>query len=223
MLYSKSPPLAEDETAEENPPRKFVRDEEARPEPQFGRRHVHASMHALPPKPRPSIGRRMFRAVTRFVVAVLIGVGATLGWQAYGDTAKQMVAARAPELAWALAYIPATKPVAVAAPANASLQLEPLAASLDIVRRSVEQLAFKQEQMAKNIAALQAVDEDIRQKVSSPPPAVAQPVAAVPPPKPAPPKTQSVTQPVTQPAAAPSAPTPRPASALGPLSLAPAR
>ena len=58
MLYSKSPPLAEDETAEENPPRKFVRDEEARPEPQFGRRHVHASMHALPPKPRPSTAPR---------------------------------------------------------------------------------------------------------------------------------------------------------------------
>jgi hypothetical protein len=222
MLYSQSPPLAEDETAE-NPPRKTVRDQEARPEPHFGRRPVHASVHAHPPQSRPSIGRRMLRTVTRFVVAVLIGVGATLGWQAYGDTAKQMLAARAPELAWALAYVPATKPVAVAAPANASLQLEPLAASLEIVRRSVEQLAFKQEQMAKNIAALQAVDEDIRQKVSSPPPAAAQPVVAVPPPKPAPPKIQPVTPQVTQPAAAPSAPTPRPASAPGPLSLAPAR
>ena len=121
----------------------------------------------------------MFRAVTRFAIAVLIGVGATLGWQAYGDTAKQMLAAHAPELAWALAYIPATKPVAAAAPANAPLQLEPLASSIDVVRRSVEQLALKQEQMARNIAAMQAVDEDIRQKVSSPPPAAAQPAAAV--------------------------------------------
>jgi hypothetical protein len=220
MLYSQSPPLAEEETAEENPPRKFVRDQEARPEPQFGRRPAHASVHARLPQSRPSIGRRMLRAVTRFVVAVLIGVGATLGWQAYGDTAKQMLGARAPELAWALAYVPATKPVAAVAPANASLQLEPLAASLEIVRRSVEQLIFKQEQMARNIAALQAVDEDIRQKVSSPPPAAAQPVAAAAPPKPAPPKIQPVTQ---QPAAMPSSPTPRPASAPGPLSLAPAR
>jgi hypothetical protein len=135
--------------------------------------------------------------------------------------AKQMLAAHAPELAWALAYIPATKPVAAAAPANASLQLEPLAASLDIVRRSVEQLAFKQEQMAKNIVALQAVDEEIRQKVSSPPPVL--PVAAVPAPKPAPPKIPSATQPAIQPAAVPSSPAPRPSPAPGPLSLAPAR
>lgn len=219
MLYSQSPPLAESETAEENPSRGFAREPEARPEPQFGRRPVNASVHARPTQPRSSVGRRMFRAVTRFTIAVLIGVGATLGWQAYGDMAKQMLAARAPELAWALTYIPATAPVAVAAPANPSLQLEPLAASLDIVRRSVEQLAFKQEQMAKNIAALQAVDEEIRQKVSSPPLAAAQPVAAVPPPKPAPPKTQSV----TQPAAAPSSATPRPSPSPGPLSLAPAR
>jgi hypothetical protein len=162
----------------------------------------------------------MFRAVTRFTIAVLIGVGATLGWQAYGDTAKQMLAAHAPELAWALAYIPATPPAAVAAaPANAPLQLEPLASSLDVMRRSLEQIALKQEQMGRSIAAMQAVDEDIRQKVSSPPPAAAQPTAAVPPPKPAPPKTQSV----TQPAAAPSSPAPRPSPAPGPLSLAPAR
>jgi hypothetical protein len=217
MLYSQSPPLAEDETAEENSSRKFAREQESRPEPQFGRRPVSPSIYARPPQPRPSLGRRVLRAVTRFVIAVLIGVGATLGWQAYGDMAKQMLAAHAPELAWALTYIPATKPVAAAAPANASLQLEPLAASLDIVRRSVEQLAFKQEQMAKNIVALQAVDEEIRQKVSSPPPV--QPVAAVPAPKPAPPKTPSA----TQPAAVPSSPAPRPSPAPGPLSLAPAR
>jgi hypothetical protein len=217
MLYSQSPPLAEGETAEENSSRGFAREQDARPEPQFGRRHVNASIYARPP--RPSIGRRMLRAVTRFAIAVLIGVGATLGWQAYGDTAKQMLAAHAPELAWGLAYIPATQPVAAAAPANAPLQLEPLASSLDAVRRSVEQIALKQEQMARSIAAMQAVDEDIRQKVSTPPPAAAQPTTAVAPPKPVPPKTQSV----TQPAAAPSSPTPRPSPAPGPLSLAPAR
>jgi hypothetical protein len=223
MLYSQSPPLAEGETAEQNSSREFAREQEARPDPQFGQRPVSASVYARPPQHRPSIGRRMFRAVTRFAIAVLIGVGATLGWQAYGETAKEMLAAHAPELAWALAYIPATQPVAVAAPANAPLQLEPLASSLDAVRRSVEQIALKQEQMARSIAAMQAVDEDIRQKVSSPPTAAAQPTAAVAPPKPAPPKTQSVTQPVIQPAAAPSSTAPRPSPAPGPLSLAPAR
>src|SRR6476620_11758337 len=48
---------------------------------------------------RPSIGRRLFRTLTRFVVTVLIGVGGTLAWQSYGDEARDMIAARAPALA----------------------------------------------------------------------------------------------------------------------------
>jgi hypothetical protein len=136
----------------------------------------------------------MFRALTRFAIVVLIGVGATLGWQAYGDMAKEMLAVRAPELAWVLSYLPATKPpAAVAAAPSPVLQLEPLASNLEYVRRSVEQLALKQEQMLRNIAALQALDEDIRQKVSAPPPptpSAAAAQAAMPQPKPAPPKLQ---------------------------------
>src|SRR5262245_19602566 len=108
MLYSQSPPLADNnDAAEENSPRGFARDRDARSEPQFGRRPAIASIHTLPaPRSRPSIGRRMLRAVTKFLIAVLIGVGATVGWQAYGDTAKQMLAARAPELALLLAWLP---------------------------------------------------------------------------------------------------------------------
>jgi hypothetical protein len=209
MLYSQSPPLAGNDTAGENSPRGFARDDDARSEPRFGRRA--ASIHALPPPRRRSIVGRMFRALTRFVIVVLIGVGATLGWQAYGDMAKEMLAARAPELAWVLTYLPATKPpAAVAAAPSPTLQLEPLASNLEFVRRSVEQLALKQEQMLRNIAALQALDEDIRQKVSAPPPSpsAAAAQAAMPPPKPAPPKLQPP----------PGAP-PRPAPQSAPLSL----
>jgi hypothetical protein len=212
MLYSQSPPLADNETAEENSPQGFAREQETHSEPRFGRRPTSASIHSFPPpRPRPSIGRRMFRAMTRFVIVVLIGVGGTLGWQAYGDMAKEMLATRAPEQAWLLSYLPATRPPdVVAAAANPALQLEPLASNLEFVRRSVEQLALKQEQMARNIAALQAVDEDIRQKVSSPPPAPVQPAAAIPQPKPAPAKPQ-------QPAGAPASSAPRPSPAPGPL------
>jgi hypothetical protein len=212
MAYSQSSPLADNETAEENSTRGFAREQETRSEPRFGRRPTSASIHSLPPpRARPSIVRRMFRAMTRFVIVVLIGVGGTLGWQAYGDMAKEMLAARAPEQAWLLSYLPATNPPAAVA-ANPALQLEPLASNLEFVRRSVEQLALKQEQMARNIAALQAVDEDIRQKVSSPPPAPVQPAAAIPQPKPAPAKPQ-------QPAGAPASSAPRPSPAPGPLSL----
>jgi hypothetical protein len=216
MLYSQSPPLAGNETAEENSPRGFARDEEARSEPRFGRRP--ASIHALPPPRRRSFVGRMFRALTRFVIVVLIGVGATLGWQAYGDMAKGMLAAYAPEQAWLLSYLPATKPPAAVAAAPSSpavqLQLEPLASNLEFVRRSVEQLALKQDQMLRNIVALQALDEDIRQKVSSPPPSASAAQAAMPPPQPKP------AAPKLQPApGAPASAAPRPASQSAPLSL----
>ena len=38
-------------------------------------------------KRRPT-GKRIVRAVARFFIAVLIGAGATLAWQSYGDAAK---------------------------------------------------------------------------------------------------------------------------------------
>jgi hypothetical protein len=141
---------------------------------------------------RPSIGRRIFRTLARFTIAVLIGVGATLGWQS--DAAKEMLVARAPTLAWVLSVSTTKSPVVAATFPDSMQQLAPLASNLDVVRRSVEQLAAKQEQMAQNIAALKAVEEDIRQKISSTPPApaLAPQAASIPPqPKPPQPKPQS--------------------------------
>ncbi|UPK06047.1 hypothetical protein [Bradyrhizobium sp. 170] len=135
---------------------------------------------------RPSIGRRILRTLTRFSIAVLIGVGATLGWQSYGDAAKEMLIAQAPALAWVLSVSTTKSPVVAATSADPMRQLAPLASNLDVVRRNVEQLAAKQEQMAQNIAALRAVHEDVRQKISSAPsaPAPAQQAASIPQPKP---------------------------------------
>jgi hypothetical protein len=159
---------------------------------------------------RPSIGRRIFRTVTRFFVAVLIGIGATLAWQSYGDAAREIVVARAPSLAWLL-YLSTTKSPAVAtASPGPAQQLEPLASNLDVVRRSVEQLAAKQEQMAQNMATLQAVEEDIRQKMSSPP-SPSQPAAAIP--------QQKNPQPRAPSAAVQSSSVPRPPPPAGPLLL----
>jgi len=44
--------------------------------------------------------RRKLRALARFATAVLIGIAATLAWQAYDEDAKQVIATRAPELGW---------------------------------------------------------------------------------------------------------------------------
>jgi len=175
MIYSQSPPLAEKEllTAEETSPGSSARDPDVRSDLRSGRRPLKAPIHSPYPSrlnDRPSLGRRMLRRLTRFSIAALIGVGATLGWQSYGDAAKGMVIAQAPTLAWLLSISTTKPPVVAATSPDPVQQLEPLALNLDIVRHSVEQLAAKQEQMAQNIAALQTVEEDIRQKMSSTPP-----------------------------------------------------
>ena len=136
----------------------------------------------------------------RTVIALLIGVVATLAWQAYGDEAKRMVATMAPSLSPFLSVAmvkPAadaavsaptggTAPPAPAAPtqnpasaaaANAAVpparllqqQIEAMTGDLAAVRTGLDQLAAKQDQMAQNIAALQAVEQDIKQKLSSAP------------------------------------------------------
>jgi hypothetical protein len=123
-----------------------------------------------PPRERPPVRRRPFRGLVRFVIAILIGVGGTLAWQSYGDMAREMLAARAPGLAEWLP--PSMQSAAMAATSSASMQqfgplASSLASNLDSVRRSLEQLAVKQDQMAQTIAAVQAADDDIRQKILS--------------------------------------------------------
>jgi|SRR5215469_9409208 len=44
--------------------------------------------------------RRGSRGFARFLLAICIGVAATLAWQSYGEEAKQIIATKAPELGW---------------------------------------------------------------------------------------------------------------------------
>ena len=221
MLYSQSPPLAEKQwpSAEEISSGALSRDPDAGSDQRISRRRMKSSTDSPHPyrfgqgqatSGRPSIGRRIVRSLTRFSITVLIGVGATLGWQSYGDVAKEMVVARAPMLAWLLSTSTTKSPV-VAATSPGPVQLEPLVSNLDLVRRNVEQLSYKQDQIAQNIAALQAVQEDIRQKMSltpqAPAPAAAPQAASVPQPKPPQPKAQS--------SAVQSSSVPRPLPATG--------
>ena len=222
MYDSQSPTLVKNEwqTAEETSSGGPARDLHARSDQRVGTRPMKPSIRS--PRPsglnddqlasdRPSIGRRIFRTLTRFFIAVIIGIGATLAWQSHGDAARDMVVARAPLLGWLLS-VSTTKSPAVAATAPDPLpQLVPLASNIDAVRRSVEQLAAKQEQMAQNIATLQAVEEDIRQKVSSPPPSPSQQAASIP--------QQKPPQPRMQPPAVQSSSVPRPPPPAGPTLL----
>jgi hypothetical protein len=121
---------------------------------------------------RPSIGRRMFRALSRFSIAVLFGVAATLAWQSHGDEAKEMFRTWAPSLAW-LVPDSTTRSASAASSPELAQQLEPMARDLAIVRRSLEQLAA-------NIATQHAVENP-----SSHPPSWAAPILPRTPPQPA--------------------------------------
>src|SRR5215813_14480630 len=69
----------------------------------------------------PSRGRRAFRALFRFLIAVGVGIGGTLAWQAYGDAARQMIATAYPDrLGWIAPPAPTTAPAAESARAAES-------------------------------------------------------------------------------------------------------
>jgi hypothetical protein len=117
---------------------------------------------------RLSLGKRAARSLTRFLIIFCIGVAATLAWQSYGDAAREMIANSSPQLGWLApqaAPLAQTAPdlVAPAAPTAPSAdlqQLKEMALGLAAVRQSVDQLAAQlasnQQQMAGDIAKLQA-------------------------------------------------------------------
>lgn len=123
---------------------------------------------------KPSVVRRMFRAVGRFFVAMLIGVGATLSWQAYGDDAREMVITRAPSLAWLVPASSARSAGPTASSPNLAQQLQPMTLDVALVRRQIEQLSVDQQQLGANevqiadsVARLQATEQDVSQKLAS--------------------------------------------------------
>ena len=128
------------------------------------------------PRKKPSIVKRMIYATTRFVVAVLIGVAATLAWQAYGDQARAMLATTDASLAW-LAPVPAAQPAPAATAVSAAdlaQQLKPITLEIAAIRHDFEQLAAKQDQLATNqgqlaqgLSTLAAIEHEVGVKVSS--------------------------------------------------------
>jgi hypothetical protein len=120
---------------------------------------------------RPSIGRRVVRSVSLFMLAVVVGVG-TLACQSYSDEIRQLF----PPFGW-LFPVSTTKASAPAVTTtDLQEQLKPVAIDLALVRRSIEQLTSnqdqlgrKQDQMAQAIATLRAAEQEVSQKVSAPP------------------------------------------------------
>ena len=153
-------------------------------------------------KGRPSIGRRIFRTLSRFFIAVLLGVGATLAWQSHGDEAKEMVRTWAPSVGSLLPVSTTKSPASPAGLPKLGQQLETMTRDLAKVRSSLEQLAAKQEQMALYFGV---------EKSSSGPPSWASPILSPMPPQPA----------ATRSAAPSSAVSASPSPARQPLALHP--
>jgi hypothetical protein len=107
-------------------------------------------------------------------------------------------------------------PTAPAAPSPNLQQLEEMARDLAAVRQSVDQLAVGQEQMARDIARLQAAEKNIRHSTSAPPP---KPVAA-PARKPMQPSAQNPPQ-ISAPPPTALRPMPPPAQPAPQISAAP--
>ena len=168
--------------------------------------------------------KRGSRRFGRYLVAILIGVAATLAWQSYGESAKQIIATGAPELGWSpeakqmiatsIQWIGWTKPpagpekqappVAQTAPTTPSLdpgQVQQMTQNLVTLRQTVEQLAGGQDRMAREIARLEAAVAELIAQIPEPP---AQPsVAPARKPTPVPPSSRA-------PIAPPSSRTPIP-------------
>jgi hypothetical protein len=108
----------------------------------------------------------------RFLIAVCVGVAATLAWQSYGDAARQIAANSYPQLSWlAPADAAAQTAPAAIAPAIATLdqqELKMMSRDLAALRQRVDQLAAGQERMAR-------AQQEMLGNISAPAP---QPVAA---------------------------------------------
>lgn len=114
------------------------------------------------PRKRPSLRKRGLRALARYLITLCIGVSATLAWQSYGDAARQLVANASPVLGWLAP--PAASLVQVVAD-----QVTPAEPGTPALRQSVDQLTDKLQQMAGDIATLQATQQAILRKVSPSP------------------------------------------------------
>src|SRR5215831_2191773 len=144
---------------------------------------------------------RSSRGFGPYLIAICIGVAATLAWQSYGGAAKRIFARSVPELGWsqearqmiaswieqlgstqsvqeppeaAPAVKPAVAPKVAAAFSLDAEQMQQLTRSLTTLRQTVEQLAAGQNQIAREIEQLQTADAEILAKI----PAPARPIAA---------------------------------------------
>ena len=112
---------------------------------------------------RLPFGKRVPRALSRFLITFCIGVAATLAWQSQGDAVREMIASSYPQLGW---LAPQAAPDA---PSPDLQQLKAMSTDLGVVRQSVDHLAAQfvagQEQMTRDITKLHAEEQEILESI----------------------------------------------------------
>lgn len=110
----------------------------------------------------------------RFVVAVGIGVGGTLAWQAYGDQIREKLAVAYPQLGWLAPHLVSSSTGAASSSSRGlEQQLQEMALNLATMRQRVEQLSVQvangQDQLNRDIGArVQASEHDILDRMAQP-------------------------------------------------------
>jgi hypothetical protein len=178
-------------------------------------------------------GSRGSPGFARFLVAICIGVAATLAWQSYGaglgwsPEVKQMIAGWAQQVGWTkpgagpesaavqpavpetqVATVVQTLPAAVVPKAPTASSIDPeqvhqIAEDLVALRQTVDQLAASQDQMVHQIDTLQTSNQEILTSNQE----ILEKIPAPPPP---PPPVATPAKPTTRTAPSSRAPIPRP-------------
>ena len=130
--------------------------------------------------------KRSSRGFTRYLLAICIGVAATLAWQSYGveqlgwtkPPATPAVRSSATEMQQVpLAQFPVSPSVPVA-PSIDPAEVHQMAMDLATLRQTMAQITASQDQMARKADTLQAANQQILAKMPEPPPPP--PIAAAP-------------------------------------------
>jgi hypothetical protein len=129
---------------------------------------------ASPTDRRMKLDKRASCGFARLLIIFCIGVAATLVWQSYGDAAREKIANSSPQLRWLAPQTVAQTAPDIVAPTEPAIpspdvqQLKAMSLGLAAVRQSVEQLAAAQQQMTDEIAKLEATEQEVLDRVSTP-------------------------------------------------------
>jgi hypothetical protein len=140
--------------SQEVPPKHSYRDRDPGARDLDDHRGRWGKKTAAAKKPR-SLGRRVFRAMSRFLLTLLLGVGGTLAWQSHGNEAKEMLRTLVPALGPVLPASTAKPPASNRMTEAAGHTLEEVSRNLAVVRNNIENLAARQEQIVFHLQSSQ--------------------------------------------------------------------